>query len=221
MYANPLKPLAAALLLTMFLFGTCAFSNAQQHVIANKDNTHPEIDNALAKPAFVTRFSAEKFIGYNEIQWTALREEETRRYIVEFSTNGRDYQTAGEVMVNLTGRYSLKHYTQDDRAGLYRIRIEQLSGKFFNSDAFLLNGEVVTPVSYYPTILTTQQFNLNASLPVERLEVFASNGSQVYVKDLNGLFGHIPLVLPPLGKGVYFVNFYGAGWKSSGKIIIP
>jgi len=220
-YANPGKAVGAAILAALLLLSTCAPSLAQQHVIADKDNTRPDINNTFSAPAFINSFSAQKWNGYNEIKWTAFREQETRKYIVEFSTNGIDFQSAGEAMVNNSGSYYLKHYTGDDRAMLYRVRIEQLTGRSVKTEAMLLEGQVVSPVSFYPTIITGNTININADWPVERLLITSGNGVQVFAKELNGQSHHIPVVLPSLAKGLYFMTFYGSGWKTTGKIIVP
>jgi hypothetical protein len=44
--------------------------------------------------------------GYNEIQWSAVAKEDTRRFIVEYSVDGINYQSAGE-LTPLAGNYSL------------------------------------------------------------------------------------------------------------------
>src|SRR4026209_342433 len=72
---------------------------SQQNIIADKDNTRPEITAQAATPAKITYFSAIQKNGYNDIKWTALSEQETRRYVVEYSIDGINYQTAGEKVV--------------------------------------------------------------------------------------------------------------------------
>ena len=112
------KAASASLMAIIFLSGLLFSTTiqAQQNIIADKDNTHPELSRALSNPAYAVSFSAKKENGYNEIMWTALREEETRKYIVEYSTNGVDFQSAGELLVNSNNKstYSLKHYTTDN-----------------------------------------------------------------------------------------------------------
>lgn len=220
-YVNPAKSIGIAILGTLLLLSTCETSMAQQHVIADKDNTRPEINNAYASPAFINSFSAQRENGYNDIRWTAVREQETRKYIVEFSTNGIDFQSAGEVLITNSGIYSLKHYSRDDRPVLYRVRIEQLNGRSVITQVVLLEGEHVSPVSFNPTIITGNTINVHADWPVERVLIIAGNGAQVFAKDLNGQSNYIPLVIPSLSKGIYFISFQGAGWKSTSKFIIP
>src|SRR5687767_14381552 len=126
-YVNPGKVIVTALLALIILFSTCSPALAQQHIIADKDNTRPDINNTVSSPAFINSFSVKKGAGYNEINWSAFREQETRSYAVEYSTNGIDFQSAGEVLVNNTANYSLKHVTNDTRAAVYRVKISQLN----------------------------------------------------------------------------------------------
>ncbi len=219
-YANPEKVIVTALLASILLFSTCTPALAQQHIIADKDNTRPDINNTVSQPAFINSFSVQKGNGYNEIRWSALREQETRSYVVEYSTNGVDFQSAGEVLVNNTAAYSLKHVTSDTRAAVYRVRISQLNGRSVYSESMFVGGDIFSPVSFYPTIVTGNTINLNATWPVERMVIVSTNGSQVFAKDLNGVTERIPVVIPSLGKGIYFMSFYGTGWKTTEKFII-
>ena len=53
-----------------------------------------------------------KITGYNELTWTTGFEENIEKYIIEYSTNGTDYQTAGEVLSKYGtngGTYAFKH----------------------------------------------------------------------------------------------------------------
>jgi hypothetical protein len=195
------------------------FSFAQQNIIANKDNTRPETSRQTSSPAFITSFKAEKFNGYNEISWTALSEQGTRKFIVEYSADAVNFQSAGQVL-STDGKYFLKHYTQDTRPLAYRIKIEELTGKFSHSPEIVLDGREILPVSIYPTIVTGSVINANAVLPVERLIITSADGQQQFAKDLNGVRDFIPIVIPSLGKGIYFITFYGNGWQSVSRFLI-
>ena len=203
--------------------GFSAFMNSvysQQHVIADKDNTRPEITAQVATPAKITNFSAIQRNGYNDIQWTALSEQDTRRYIVEYSIDGINYQTAGEKLV-VNGTYDLKHYTRDTGTFLYRIRMEKKDGRFYNSNLFLMEGSDISPVKIYPTIVEGNIVNAILDFPVERINVTSSNGQQVFAKELGEVSGTIRVNIPSsLNKGMYLMTFYGNGWKTTSKFII-
>jgi hypothetical protein len=192
---------------------------AQQYVIADKDNTHPEITLQTSLPALITRFTVQRENDYAEVLWSSLREQDIRRYVVEYSINGTDYETAGEVMAN-NGLYTFRHRMPDSRPAIYRIKMELLNGKSFYSAGAVLDGINIPPVQIYPTIVQGNTVNINAWWPVERINVFSSNGKLVLAKDINGERDYMAIVIPPLSKGIYWMNFYGQGWKSTGKFIV-
>ncbi len=194
-------------------------ASGQQNITANKDDTHPEISDRQYIHARITTFSAAGFTGYNEVQWSAISEQDTRRYIVEYSVDGINYQTAGEALVT-TGAYTVKHYTQDIGSFLYRIRIEKKDGRTVNSVSFMLEGDDQPPVKIYPTMVEGNTINLKMDFPVESLRVNNASGQQVYTRNMGGTTGTTQIVLPALGKGIYWMTFYGNGWKSTEKFII-
>jgi len=192
---------------------------SQQNVIAGKDDTHPEIAAQQYSSAKIYKLSAVQMHGYNEIRWSAIAEEDTRRFIVEYSTDGVNFQSAGE-LTPFAGTYSLKHYTLDTRTFLYRIRMEKKDGRFFNSMSFLLGGTDIGPVKIYPTIVEGNTLNLRMAFPVHRMSIVSLDGKQVMAKDLGGIVGSTEVAIPVLSKGQYLVTFYGNGWQSTEKFMI-
>jgi hypothetical protein len=194
--------------------------SAQQWVINQKDNTRPETTAGTSSPALIRSLTASRWNGYNDIQWTAITVNDTRKLIVEYSFNTIDYLTAGELLADKE-IYTLRHHVLDERPVLYRIRSEQLNGKFFYTAPIILQGVPVSPVQIYPTVITGNTVNINAGWPVERIVVSSGSGAQVFAKEVNGQGDYMAVVLPPLAKGMYWMSFYGQGWKSTEKFIIP
>ena len=191
----------------------------QQHVIDKKDETHPEIATQQSAPAKIYLFKAVPMHGYNEIEWSAVAEQDTRRFIVEYSADGINYQTAGE-LTPFDGVYKLKHYTLDQQTFLYRIRMEKKDGRFFNSSAFLLGGIDARPVKLYPTIVEGNTVNLQMYLPVQRIQIISLDGKQVMQKDIGANAGFTQVSIPVMNKGTYLMTFYGNGWQSTEKFIV-
>ncbi len=202
------------------IFSTLSYTAfSQQNIIANKDDTHPEVTNNQYVPARIISFNAVSWFGYNEIQWAAVAEQDTRRYIIECSTDGINYQSAGEVLVT-TGAYSLKHHTTDNGSFLYRIRIEKKDGRFVNSNSFMLEREDEPVVKLYPTIIEGNTVNLRMYFPVQTVRIASADGRQVFEKYLGGITGTTQIVIPALSKGIYWLTSYGNGWQSTSKFII-
>ncbi|MEO5564939.1 MAG: hypothetical protein ABIR18_15940 [Chitinophagaceae bacterium] len=215
--------LKAVLLLLIGFVSTGIFFNdafAQQYFVSNDANTYSQRDaSGNISPVTITSFAAFKGSGYNEITWGSLQESGISKFIVEYSWNGTDYISAGEI--NPVPPYSFKHYMNDNRPVLYRLKAEQSNGKFSYSNSIALKGIQQSPVKVYPTILTGNQVNVNASWPVERIGVTSQNGTEVYIKVLNGQTDYITLAIPSLNKGMYFVTCYGKGWRTTDKILVP
>ncbi len=223
MWKAILRPVKATIPLIVGLLATLCNNipgYSQQNLIANKDQTRPESASQFApSPALVFTFSATRFNGYNDIQWKASREQATRKFIVEYSYDGNNFQTAGQVL-SADGVYELKHYILNDQPILYRVRIEDLDGQFHYSDNVFLNGRDILPVTIYPTVVTGNIVNVNAHFPVQRVTIVSAEGQQVFAKDINGAEEYMKINIPNLGKGWYMITFYGNGWKSTSKFMV-
>lgn len=211
---NTIAILAAGLLSMQAL-------HAQQNIISQKDNTRPEVTDQFSSPALVTGFSAIRNNGINEIRWTSRGEMDTRKFIVEYSRDGRFFETAGEQLATPEGVYLLKHHTLDPVAMLYRVKVEEMNGKSSYSASMLLGGADISPVKIYPTMITGQVVNVITVLPVERINVINGSGQQVYSQDINGREEFMAINIPALAKGYYHMQFVGQGWKTSKQFIIP
>ena len=207
------------LLIAGFLFTIHSMPlSAQQHLIVNKDNTRPETSrhfNSFNQASLiVTRHN-----GYNEIQWSASGNDAIHNFIIEYSFDGINFQSAGQVL-STNGSYYHKHYIGDTRSLLYRIRIQQATGKLNYSGAIFLEGTEISPVQLYTNIVRGNVVNVNAQFPVERVTIESGNGMQLFAKDVNGVSNFIPIAIPSLNRGIYFITFYGNGWKSTSSFVI-
>jgi len=187
---------------------------SQQNIIVNKDNTRPETTRQLTMAAKVRSLTVNRFNGYNEVQWGAIGEQDTRRYIAEYTTDGRDYQSAGE-LAPINGFYGLKHYTFETGPMIYRIRIEKKDGSFYYSEATLLDGIAKTFTSIYPTTVRGNVINVIAGVPAERATIVGMEGQNIFSKELGGLTGSFTMAIPGLKKGIYWITFYGRGWNNT------
>jgi hypothetical protein len=78
-----------------------------------------------------------------------------------------------------------------------------------------------SPVEVYPTAVTGNVINVNAAWPMERVNIVSSGGSQVFAKDLNGQMHFVPVAIRSLSRGMYWITFYGSGWQSTSKFLVP
>ena len=204
----------AALILTLVLVMRGFSVYSQQHIIVNKDNTRPETTRQLTLPAKITSLEVARFNGYNEVQWGAVGEQDTRRFVAEFTTNGEDYQTAGELAPH-AGLYRLEHYTVETRPMIYRLRIEKKDGSFYYTDATLLDGIAEKFTKIFPTTVRGNVLNVIADFPAERATIVGLEGQNIFSKELGGVTGTFTMAIPSLKKGIYWITFYGRGWNNT------
>jgi hypothetical protein len=212
-------PAALPLLMMMIMCAWISRVSGQQYYQSNDANYLNLRDVNGNSPVTLSTFTAERYTGYNEIEWGALNDPGTSKYIIEYSVNGTDYQTAG--VISPGSPYAFKHYMNDNRPVLYRLRVEQLNGKYYYSGSIALNGESISPVKVYPTIVQGYHLNLISAWPVERITITRQDGSVAFIKDLNGQKDYISLNIPVLGKGMYFLTTFGSRWTDTDKILIP
>jgi hypothetical protein len=193
--------------------------NAQQHIIADKDNTRPELGKQYSSLANLSSLAITKNNSYNEIQWTSIAEQKEQKFFVEYSFDGLTFQPAAQVSWS-NGTYQYRHQLNDMRSVIYRVRIEGLNNNIYYSKTFKLEGNGIPPVEIYPVNVTGNVINANAELPVERVQIISADGFQVFAKDLNGQRDFIPIAIPSLKKGIYLITFYGKGWQNTSRFLI-
>ena len=192
--------------------------HAQQHVINKKDVTRPETSRQF-NFFNLSSFTAVQQNGYNEIQWPASAKNADRKIIVEYSFDGINFLSGPEVL-STEGMFTYKHQLQDTRPILYRLRTEDVTGTINYSGAFLPKGMTISPVQIQNNIVNGNVINATAQFPVERVTVVSGDGVQLFTKDINGLRDFIPVAIPSLKRGIYFITFYGNGWNSTSRFMI-
>lgn len=192
--------------------------HAQQHIINKKDVTRPETSRQF-NSFNLSSFTAVQQNGYNEIQWPASANDARRRIIVEYSFDGINFLSGPEVL-STGGMFTYKHQLQDTKPILYRLRTEEVTGTISYSGAFLPKGMTISPVQIQNNIISGNVINATAQFPVERVTVVSADGIQLFAKDINGLRDFIPVAVPSLKRGIYFITFYGNGWESTSRFMV-
>lgn len=203
--------------LVIVLFFSTTLS-AQQHVITQKDNTRPE--TARQFNSFnLSSFQVIQNDGYNVVQWQAGENVSNNKFVVEYSFDGVNFIRSENVMGH-NGLYQYRHYIRDSSPLLYRVSTENGQGSWVHSGAIMPKGVMVSPVQLQGNLIEGNVMNVQASFPVERLTIVSTSGIEVFAKDLNGARDLIPVAIPSLKEGIYFVNFFGNGWKSTSRFVI-
>jgi glucose/arabinose dehydrogenase len=177
---------------------------------------------AVPTPVTLLSFSGNVFTGYNELKWTVAAERDIQKYIIEYSSNARNYQSAGEIIARNTdgGRYSFQHLFLNTSETFYRLKIMEAGGRFTYSPIISLGKANGVDIKVYPNIVSGGSVNIISSRAIERFELMGPDGRRVMVRDTGGQSGFISLSLPAVSKGMYFLRIAGKDWISTEKLFL-
>ncbi|MEO8406240.1 MAG: PQQ-dependent sugar dehydrogenase [Chitinophagaceae bacterium] len=173
-------------------------------------------------PVNLISFYGNHFTGRNELRWRTGSEENTQKFIVEYSTNGTDYLTAGEVLAtsNSNGSsYTFSHYTNTLGTIKYRLRVVDIDQASKYSPIILL-GDKNYDIKVYPTIITGNALQVNSGPSIQRVDMYSLDGKLIFTKILNGVSGYFSVPLPAVQSGMYLVQLTADDVKQTEKILI-
>lgn len=182
-----------------------------------------KIEALEVTPLHLTQFSGTEKQGYNELKWRTATEQNIDGFIIEYSTNGTDYRSAGEVKAtnNASGSdYLFKHIVTDFSKLFYRLLINESDGKKYYSAVIILGNNSAGSIKVYPTVITNRILQVNSDLNIEKINIYTADGKQVFVKNVNNVNGYFSVPLPYLQKGIYIVRLISKGNEKNQRVII-
>jgi hypothetical protein len=156
------------------------------------------------------------------LKWTTVAEQNTAKFIIEYSIDGRNYTRVGQVIASRNisgGNYSFHHSVVTAGNAFYRLAIEEDNGQINFSPVVKVSGSE-GKIKIYPTIVRDGIINIVSNRPVEKIQVTNNIGSKVFEKNLKTLSGTTAIVLPSLAKGIYWVQVITGNNVEKYRIII-
>ena len=147
----------------------------------------------------------------------------TRRFIIEYSTNASDWRLAGEVTaINQTDnqQYNYRHYTAETGKIYYRLQIEDHNGAVTYSPVITVSNKETGSSKVFPTVLTANLLQVTAGKPLLHIKIMDSNGRMVFSKQLGGQEGYFSITLPSLSKGMYWVQLQSRDGNETVKVVV-
>ena len=176
-----------------------------------------------ATPLTLLNFSGLAANDYNELNWTTATEENVEKFIIEYSSNGIDFSSAGAVNAsnNISGAtYTFRHYTITGAKIFYRLYMTDADGAGNYSPVISINSAIATGIKIYPTIITAGRLYINSGKRVDKVQLFTVAGKPVLTKEMNGVNGYFSIVIPALQKGMYIIQLTGRDFQKNKKIVI-
>ncbi|MFN2438737.1 MAG: T9SS type A sorting domain-containing protein, partial [Chitinophagaceae bacterium] len=173
-------------------------------------------------PVTFADISVKHFTGYNQLQWTTSFEQNTARFVIEYSTDARNYTRVGQVLASRNSNgsnYNFRHEILTNNDAFYRLAIEDDDGKINYSPVVKIFG-TGQKTKIYPTVIRDGVINLILNSPADKMQLMNSNGSMVFEKSLKNIPGTSAITLPSLARGVYWVQIMDNNKVERHKIVI-
>lgn len=200
-----------------------AYNGDSLFAVSMSTNRFYKIVPNVVTPVSLLTFSGTKSPLFNDLRWTTAFEESIENYIIEYSRDGRNYTEIGTVpSIGSTDvhTYTFRHNIVSNDKLFYRLRITEQSGTFNYSPTISLGSKDKNGVTVFPTLITSGIVNVNAASPVEKIEIMNISGQKIVSKDMNNADGYFQVVLPPVPKGIYYMQIRGKDFHQTEKLII-
>lgn len=187
------------------------------------------VPNFLPLPVDLASFNVSTTEVSHEVSWTAIGESNRNNFILEISTNGRDFTQVAEISGNPEANKQIYNYVlnRQDRASFVRLSETNTTG--YNHELatkyVTLNNAAIASCNVYPTVVAAaEELNLMFS-EINSYQVQVINYSGVSF--INSTIETATenevsrLELSKLSAGQYLVKVYSpSGFSKTEKIII-
>ena len=160
-------------------------------------------------PVTMAKFDAKSYENSIVLDWQTASEENTAHYAVERSFDGINFTKIGRVEA-VGNSSTLRKYRFVDETPLtatnyYRLRINDLDGKFNYSDILNVKNSKVKAVFYPNPAKSNENITLMGNYDPEMfVSLTALNGSVIVLRIKDN-----QISLPNLAAGIYYLNING------------
>ncbi len=188
-----------------------AFGEAENATLyaASLGGTVYKIDVTSVLPVVLVSFNGNNRDGYNELRWTTTGEQNLRRFIIEYSLDGRSFQAAGEVVAQNTpgnNNYVFRHTISIDMRIFYRLRLLDENGSERFSSVITLSAASDNTVKAYPSVIADHTIRMVSTGPMSAMLLYDSHGRLVIQRQLNGQTGFVAIPAPNVAAGIYWLK---------------
>lgn len=159
------------------------------------------------------------------IDWATATEEGTDKFLVEHSTDGRDFTTIGQVAAagnsSSTNKYRFIHNNPEKGMNYYRLKQLDQTGKFTYSKALhLLYQPDRKEVMIAPNPVTDNLYIIGgAGNKLVRMELYDASGKLILFRQLNEGQQVYSIDIAGLPKGMYVVKVFDEKKQTSHRVL--
>ena len=174
-------------------------------------------------PVRLASFSGNRTGSKVQLQWLTTAEQNTARFLVQFSGDGTRFADVGTVPASRrTNGHSYAFTYEPNRTGnlFFRLAVVDDDGSVTYSSVLKLAGEQARSFKLYPTIVSNRMVTVESGTPLNTVRIINSNGITVYTQQMNRAAGIIQIPLPQLPAGNYLLQASGPDVEEKAKLII-
>jgi len=187
------------------------------------ENINLEVGSNNTPSVQLVSFSGTSFTGYNELKWKTGTERDLSRFVVEFSSNGKDYQSAGErrpFNIYSGYNYTFRHYVNNPGILYYRLHLIDNSGGEIYSPGIETGVSDKLFVKIDPSNKANGHLQVIAGKMVDHYSIYDSHGGLVKAMDMDNIEGSFLVTLPVMDSGVYWIRLDGDDWTETHRFVI-
>ena len=180
-----------------------------------------------AVPVRIEFFRGQKQSNKNLLEWKVFSNSTSVAFIVEHSTDGRNFTTAGTVIANSYNRtFSFLDVSPAGGSNYYRLKMVEFEGNISFSAVVMLSAEIKTlDISIRPNYINDGVANLFIQSQKERqlnAIIIDASGKTILKKVLHipAGTGTYPINVSNLSKGIYYISLSNEGRLTTQKMVI-
>lgn len=158
-------------------------------------------------PLHLTEFTGRESNGGALLNWKTTNEENTSRFEIERSEDGRSFTKIGTVTAkNIAGTNIYQYTDVEVKSGVryYRLKMIDRDAKSTYSQVVRIGSDKVEMISVYPNPASDYfTLTLPSAIPA-RISVFNNRGEKIFQKQVEGT--NIPVSISTLTRGTYVVQ---------------
>ena len=194
----------------VFSYGSDVANRGNFSIVASAGNSL----KGVVLPVTLATFSAQRSNNVNLLSWSTQFENNTSRFVVERSNDGRIYAALGEVTAagnsNIIRRYSLTDSKPYKGNNYYRLRIIDKDNQFTLSDIQRIRTDGNAGFTIFPNPVSNKlTISINADKASDgQLTITDMSGKTVYRRTLKLQEGNtiIPVELNAVSAGSYLLK---------------
>jgi hypothetical protein len=172
----------------------------------------------------LVEFKATSKTGIVGLSWRTEYEETLKQFEVQFSRDGKNYQSAGIVTATNAvngSSYTFEHKISYASEAFYRLKIIDQTDHFQYSDPIIVPVEKTARLFVYPSVITTRMITIILDDPFNWMQIVSTNGVVMMRQNLSGKTGRMDIpISPTVGSGIYIVQLGNQTATISQKIMI-